>query len=30
MVFRQFGAASVIAATLALATPAYAVTEIQW
>ena len=30
MAFRQFGAAGAVAATLALATPAYAVTEIQW
>jgi len=30
MALRQFGAAAAVAATLALATPAYAVTEIQW
>src|SRR6202140_2855394 len=30
MGFRQFGAAGAVAAMLALATPAYAVTEIQW
>jgi len=30
MAFRRFGAASAVAATLALATPAHAVTEIQW
>jgi sn-glycerol 3-phosphate transport system substrate-binding protein len=30
MALRQFGAASAVAATLALATPAHAVTEIQW
>src|SRR6202171_4580352 len=30
MAFRQFGAAAAVAATLALATPAQAVTEIQW
>jgi sn-glycerol 3-phosphate transport system substrate-binding protein len=30
MAFRQFGIASTLAATLALASPAYAVTEIQW
>jgi sn-glycerol 3-phosphate transport system substrate-binding protein len=30
MALRRFGAASAVAATLALATPAHAVTEIQW
>src|SRR5260370_32466276 len=30
MAIRQFGAAAAVAVTLALATPAYAVTEIQW
>src|SRR3982075_4592567 len=30
MAFRQFGAAAAVAATLAFATPAQAVTEIQW
>src|ERR1700724_4492331 len=30
MAFRQFGAAGAVAAALAFATPAYAVTEIQW
>src|SRR5258708_4019241 len=30
MVFRQFGVAATVTVALALATPAYAVTEIQW
>src|SRR6476469_656591 len=30
MVFRQFGTAAAVTVALALATPAYAVTEIQW
>src|SRR3981081_2914142 len=30
MVFRQFGVAASVTFALALATPAYAVTEIQW
>ena len=30
MAFRQFGAAAAVTVALALATPAYAVTEIQW
>ena len=30
MLFRQFGAATAVAATMALASPAQAVTEIQW
>ena len=30
MAIRQLGAAAAVAATLALGTPAYAVTEIQW
>src|SRR5438045_6958986 len=30
MALRQFGAAAAVAATFALASPAYAVTEIQW
>ena len=30
MIFRRLGAAAVAAATLAFASPAFAVTEIQW